>query len=181
MRIIAGKYGGRQLRPPKGLPVRPTTDRAREALFNILVNRVDFEGIAVLDCFAGTGAMSYEFLSRGAAEVHAVDRDFNCVRYIKETFRALGAQGGKAVRMPVDRFLQKAQQQYDIIFMDPPYGMPGLKALVTTCFERELLRPDGTLILEHPIQETYEDLPYWSEIRNYGGSAFSFFNTLDDA
>lgn len=176
MRIVGGTHRGRVIRPPKGLPVRPTTDQAKEGLFNILVHRFDLEGASVLDCFAGTGNMSYEFLSRGAAKVQAVDQNTRCVRFIQETFRTLGAEKSKARRAKVDSFLNQAQGPFDIIFMDPPYGMDGITDLIKTCFSRHLLAEDGLLILEHPVQEDYQDSPYFYELRKYGSSAFTFFN-----
>jgi 16S rRNA (guanine(966)-N(2))-methyltransferase RsmD len=175
MRIIGGKYKGRVIRPPKGLPVRPTTDQAKEGLFNILAHRFELEGARVLDVFAGTGNMSYEFLSRGADSVTAVDRHPKCVQYIQEQFRVLEADRSKALRSDVGRFLGKDTGNYDLVFMDPPYGMEGLLELVETSFRRNLLAEEGWVILEHPSREDYSHSVYFYELRKYGSSSFSIF------
>jgi 16S rRNA (guanine(966)-N(2))-methyltransferase RsmD len=175
MRIIGGIHKGRVIRPPKGLPVRPTTDQAKEGLFNILQHRFELEGARVLDGFAGTGNMSYEFLSRGAATVTAVDRHPKCVAYIQEQFRLLHAEGSKVVRGDVQRFVEQANGPYDLIFFDPPYGMEGLRELVETTFRRNLPAESGWVILEHPTREDYSQSIYFYELRKYGSSAFSIF------
>ncbi len=175
MRIIGGKYKGRVIKPPKGLPVRPTTDMAKEALFNILNHRVDFDGMRVLDCFAGTGSMSYEFLSRGAGSVLALDADAKCVKYISSTFKDLGANNAQAQQTQVERFFAGPAQPYDLIFMDPPYAMPGQDALVLRIMQGGWLERDGLLILEHASSAAFNGLAYFTELRKYGGSSFSFF------
>jgi 16S rRNA (guanine966-N2)-methyltransferase len=175
MRIIGGKYRGRVIRPPKGLPVRPTTDQTKEALFNILSNRLDFEGMAVLDAFAGTGNMSYEFLSRGVSELVAVDADAKCVQFIQSTFQELGMKGGKAIRMPVEKYLQGPPKAFDLIFMDPPYAMPGQEGLVAQLLHDGWLVPEGWVILEHSSMHDFSGLAEFVEMRKYGGSSFSFF------
>ncbi|HHG85669.1 MAG TPA: 16S rRNA (guanine(966)-N(2))-methyltransferase RsmD [Bacteroidetes bacterium] len=180
MRIVGGTHRGRVIRPPKGLPVRPTTDQAKEGLFNILMHRFDLAGAKVLDCFAGTGNMSYEFLSRGAAQVQAVDQNARCIHFIKETFQQLGAAGSVARRAKVNTFLNQENAKYDIIFMDPPYGMDGITDLIQSCFSRALLAADGLVILEHTVQEDYQNIPQFYELRKYGSSAFTFF-TLSDS
>lgn len=174
MRIVGGKYRGRHFKAPSQLPVRPTTDLAKEALFNILNNWYDFHDLRVLDLFAGTGNISYEFLSRGVQELTAVDRHPGCIRFIKATLGQLQADAS-VVKSDVQKYLNTVEGSFDLIFMDPPYGMPGLSALVQTVFERELLSDHGTLVLEHPPQENYEALPHFSEQRRYGSSVFSFF------
>ena len=175
MRIIGGKYKGRVIRPPKGLPVRPTTDQAKEGLFNILAHRFELEGAVVLDGFAGTGNMSYEFLSRGAESVTAVDRHPKCVQYIKEQFLLLEASGSKALRSDVGKFFKQDSGIYDLIFLDPPYGMEGLMELVETSFRRNLVAEGGWDILEHPTREDYSQSAYFYELRKYGSSSFSIF------
>lgn len=174
MRIVGGQFRGRQIRAPKNLPVRPTTDLAKEALFNILQNWYDFEDLKVLELFAGTGNISYEFLSRGVEDLTAVDQHAGCFRFIKSTLKVLGARA-KVVRSDAKKFIKHAEGPYDLIFMDPPYGMEGLEDLVALCFKRELLSGYGTLVLEHPPQENYSEQPFFSEQRVYGSSVFSFF------
>jgi 16S rRNA (guanine(966)-N(2))-methyltransferase RsmD len=175
MRIISGKYRGKVIRPPKGLPVRPTTDQAKEALFNILQSRLGFQGLKVLDLFAGTGNMSFEFLSRGVTGIKAVDADARCVQFIQRTFQELAAQDAKALKMPVERFLGQASEAFDLVFMDPPYAMPGQDQLVRMILEKGWLAEDGLLILEHSSTTDCQTFPYFVETRKYGSSSFSFF------
>lgn len=180
MRIISGKYRGRVIRPPKGLPVRPTTDMAKESLFNILSNRLDFDDMLVLDCFAGTGSMSYEFLSRGVGSVLALDADAKCIAYIQATFKALDATNAQAMRTDVQRFLEGPATAYDLIFMDPPYAMPNQEALVMRIMEGGWLAAEGMLVLEHASGNDFSGLAYFSELRKYGGSSFSFFEHVHE-
>ena len=163
------------IRPPKGLPVRPTTDLAKESLFNILNNRVDFDEMRILDCFAGTGSMSYEFLSRGAGSLLAIDADAKCVQYISGIFKDLGATRARAERTQVERYLAGPAEPFDLIFMDPPYAMAGQDALVMRIMEGGWLHGDGLLVLEHASGNDFSGLKYFSELRKYGGSSFSFF------
>jgi 16S rRNA (guanine966-N2)-methyltransferase len=179
MRIVAGKFRGRVIRPPKGLPVRPTTDQAKEALFNILSHRLDFEGMRVLDACAGTGNMSYEFLSRGVTELVAVDADAKCVQFIQSTFRELGEKGARAIQQPVEKFFKGPAQEFDLIFMDPPYAMPGQDALVAHILAGGWLARDGVFILEHSSLQDFSGLAEFVELRKYGGSSFSFFEHLE--
>ena len=179
MRIIGGKYKGRQIRAPKGLPVRPTTDQAKEGLFNILRHRMLLNGARVLDCFAGTGNMSYEFLSRGAASVTAVDRHPGCLRFIQTQFRSMEGGTARTVKSDIGRFLKKDDGPYDIVFMDPPYAMEGLEELVAVCFRRNLLAEEGWVILEHTSRDDYSSSPWFAEVRKYGSSSFSIFCTPD--
>jgi 16S rRNA (guanine966-N2)-methyltransferase len=180
MRIIAGKYKGKAIRPPKGLPVRPTTDQAKEALFNILGHRLDFAGLHVLDCFAGTGNMSYEFLSRGVGSLLALDADPKCVTYIAATFRELGFANAQVQRVQVERFLAGAAAPYDLIFMDPPYALAGQNSLVARVMEGGWLARTGLLVLEHASGNDFSGLAYFTELRKYGGSSFSFFEYDDE-
>lgn len=176
MRIISGKYKGRRISPPKNLPVRPTTDMSKESLFNILNNRVDLEGLKVLDLFAGTGNISYEFGSRGAATITAVDEDFGCIKFIKQTAQEFDFNIS-AVKSPVKKFLQGAKGQYDIIFADPPYHMDQklFEELVTLIFEHSLLADDGLMIIEHSKHTKMDHQVNFSFEKRYGGSVFSFF------
>lgn len=176
MRIISGKHRGKVIRPPKGLPVRPTTDQAKEALFNILNNRLAWNGLRVLDCFAGTGNMSFEFLSRGAKTVRAIDANANCIRFISRTFEELNAEDAKATKMPVERFLAGKPSPFDLIFMDPPYAMPHQESLVFAALNNGWLAPDGFLVLEHASTNDFSNFAFFKEVRKYGSSSFSFFS-----
>lgn len=179
MRIIGGRFKGKVLRPPKGLPVRPTTDQAKEALFNILNHRIDWEETRVLDCFAGTGSMSYEFLSRGVDGLTAIDQDARCVQYIGATFRELGVPGAQVRRGDVVQFLAGPAEPFDLVFMDPPYAMPHQERLVERVLRGGWLAPGGVLILEHASTNDFSGLADFTEVRKYGGSSFSFFEHED--
>ncbi len=176
MRIISGKYKGRRISPPKNLPVRPTTDMSKEALFNVLNNHFNFGGLKILDLFAGTGNISYEFASRGCDNVIAVDGDFGCIKFIKQTAQEFDFTI-TAIKSDVMAFLQKNTSSYDIIFADPPYGFDQetFEKIVKTVFERELLEDDGMMIIEHSKYTKMTELDNFSFQKGYGGSFFSFF------
>ncbi|HEX8019526.1 16S rRNA (guanine(966)-N(2))-methyltransferase RsmD [Mucilaginibacter sp.] len=175
MRIIGGSLKGLRLNPPKNLPVRPTTDLAKEALFNILLNQIEFEGIKVLDLFAGTGNISLEFASRGASEVISVDRSIHCVNYLKDTSRQHKLTQIKTYREDVFKYLNIETEQYDLIFADPPYDLNRIPDLPKVIFEKNLLKPDGLLIVEHQSLQNLSNHPAFVEQRKYGHSSFSFF------
>ena len=176
MRIISGKYKGRRISPPKNLPVRPTTDMSKEALFNVLNNHFNFSGLKVLDLFAGTGNISYEFASRGCDNVISVDGDFGCIKFIKQTANEFDFTI-TAIKSDVMAFLQKNSSSYDIIFADPPYAFDQetFEKIVKTVFERELLEEDGMMIIEHSKYTKMTHLDNFSFQKGYGGSFFSFF------
>ena len=176
MRIISGKHKGKRIRAPKKLPVRPTTDMAKEGLFNILNNNYYFEELLVLDLFAGTGNISYEFASRGAKNVISVDMDFGCVKFIRDIAKELHLNIDP-VKSDVYKFLEKCSDQFDVIFADPPYDMSLEKfsEIPELVFERQLLMKNGVLILEHSKHMDLSKLKYFSNNRKYGGSVFSFF------
>lgn len=176
MRIISGKYKGKRLTAPKKLPVRPTTDMAKEALFNILNNRFYFDELKVLDLFSGTGNISYEFASRGVENITAVDGFQGCVRYISKTAQELGFSIN-TIKSDVFKYLQGKQDKFDLIFADPPYGFETEQFLeiANLVFEKELLLEDGVLIIEHSEHTDLSNHPKFSEQRKYGGSIFSFF------
>lgn len=181
MRIIAGKLHGRRLNPPDNLPVRPTTDMARESLFNILNNYVDYEECTVMDLFAGTGAVSLEFVSRGAKAVTSVEINNSCTEFIKDTARKFGVDNIHVVRADVYDLLKRAYKKFDIIFADPPYSSEGLGTLPDLVFEKDLLTEDGIFVLEHPRDYSFEDHPRFWQHRNYGKVNFTFFvNKLDE-
>ena len=175
MRIIAGSLRGRRLNPPTTLPVRPTTDMARESLFNILNNYVDYEECTVLDLFAGTGAVSIEFVSRGAKEVTSVDVNVQCTDFIKSSAQHLGIRNLHVVRSEVFDLLKRAYKQFDIVFADPPYSLPDLPTLPDLVFEHNLLTSDGIFVLEHPRECQFEDHPHFWQHRHYGKVNFTFF------
>jgi len=176
MRIIGGRLKGLRLNPPKNLPVRPTTDLAKEALFNILQNKIEFDNIRVLDLFSGTGNISMEFASRGAAQVIAVDRSIQCVHYLKDTARQHNLTNIKTYKDDVFKYLQVESDQYDLIFADPPYDMNQIPEIPKIVFEKNLLLPGGLLIVEHQSMQNLSNHPAFSEQRKYGHSSFSFFS-----
>lgn len=175
MRIIGGRLRGLRLNPPNNLPVRPTTDLAKEALFNILQNQIDFENLKVLDLFAGTGNISLEFASREAAQVVSVDRSIQCINYIKDASRQHGLTQIKTFKADVLKYLQIETEKYDLIFADPPYDMPQIPELPKIIFDRDLLAEDGLLIIEHQSFQNLSQQPGFIEQRKYGHSSFSFF------
>lgn len=175
MRIIAGSLRGRRLNPPTTLPVRPTTDMARESLFNILNNYVDYEECTVMDLFAGTGAVSLEFVSRGAKEVTSIDVNAQCTEFIKSSAQQFGVKNIHVVRSDVFDLIKRAYKKFDIIFADPPYALENLAQLPDLIFEHQLLTEDGIFILEHPREYQFEDHPHFWQHRNYGKVNFTFF------
>lgn len=175
MRIIGGKLKGLRLNPPKGLPVRPTTDLAKEALFNILQNKIDFEGIKVLDLFSGTGNLALEFASRDAAEVIAVDKSIRCTHYIKDMARQHQLEQIKVYNADVFKYLELEDTAYDLIFADPPYDLSRIPELPKIIFEKNLINADGLLIIEHQSMQNLSHHPAFVEQRKYGHSSFSFF------
>jgi 16S rRNA (guanine(966)-N(2))-methyltransferase RsmD len=176
VRIISGKYKGRRIFPPKGLPVRPTTDMSKEALFNVLNNHFSFEGLKILDLFAGTGNISFEFASRGSTPITSVDADFGCVKFIKQVAAEYDFNIA-ATKSDVFQFLDRNKATYDIIFADPPYGLDQktFEKVVLTVFEKEALHDDGMMIIEHSKYTKLDHLIHFSFKKSYGGSIFSFF------
>ena len=175
MRIIGGTLKGLRLNPPKNLPVRPTTDLAKEALFNILQNQIEFDNIKVLDLFCGTGNITYEFASRGADQIIAIDRSIHCINYVKDTARQHGLTQIKTYKADIFKYLQLETEQYDLIFADPPYDLNQIPEIPKTIFEKNLLSPDGLLIVEHQSMQNLSNHPAFVEQRKYGHSSFSFF------
>jgi 16S rRNA (guanine966-N2)-methyltransferase len=175
MRIITGKFRGRQLHPPVNLPVRPTTDFAKESLFNILNNLVDFESLRVLDLFAGTGSISFEFFSRGSEMVTAIDTDSRCVAFINKTAMEMKAENLEAVREDVFQFLKHPFGQYDLVFADPPYDMEGIGTLPSLVLNSSILNAEGRFILEHSRDHDFSEHPLFDQHRKYGNVNFSFF------
>lgn len=176
MRIISGKYGGRKILTPANMPfTRPTTDFAKEGLFNILQNRVALEDIKTLDLFGGTGSISLELASRGAAALDIVEKDNSMIASIKKNIESLGIENMHIYKMGVFEFLENALEKYDIIFAGPPYALKEIDLLPVKVFEKKLLAPGGFFILEHTPRNDYANFPAYSFQRNYGTTIFSFF------
>jgi 16S rRNA (guanine966-N2)-methyltransferase len=175
VRIIGGKYRGRRIEPPSNFRARPTTDFAREGLFNILANRVDFETISVLDLFSGTGSISYEFASRGAEAVHLVETDRTHISGINRIIRDLGMENIRSIHIDVRAYLKTCSAKYDIVFADPPFELRWLKDLPDLVTSSGVIKADGFFILEHPKHMNFNGHPLFFEHRNYGGVNFSFF------
>jgi 16S rRNA (guanine(966)-N(2))-methyltransferase RsmD len=178
LRIIGGKYKGRRINPPGDFRARPTTDFAREGLFNILNNRVDFETISVLDLFSGTGSISFEFASRGAVSIHLVEKDFRHISGIRKILRELNLENVKPIHIDVEAYLKTCSVKYDIVFADPPYELSWLKELPDLVTKSGVIKEDGFFILEHPRDLSFAGHPLFFEHRNYGGVNFSFFKSL---
>lgn len=175
MRIISGKYKSRRIQVPPNLKARPTTDFAKEGLFNILHNRLDWEETAALDLFSGTGSIALELVSRGCPRVVSVE--MNAMHYLfickaKETLEAAELHPLKA---DVFKFLLSCNEQFDLIFADPPYDLPDIPSLPDIVFEKDLLKPDGMFILEHSGKYDFSSFPYFREERKYGNVHFSVF------
>ncbi len=181
MRIISGIHKGRKIIAPKKLPVRPTTDLAKESLFNILNNRFYFDEISVLDLFAGTGSISYEFASRGSENITAVDQDFGCVKFINQISDDLELNI-QVLKADVFKFLENSFQKYKIIFADPPYALSEeqFKNIHDLVFKNNLLEDDGLLIIEHSKHTKLTGLEHYAFGKVYGGNAFSFFENHQD-
>lgn len=175
MRIIGGALRGTRLQPPKGLPVRPTSDMAKEALFNILNNRVDLEGLQCLDLFAGTGNVTFELFSRGAKNVLAVDIHGKCLQFIETAKVKLKAENIRTRKHDVFKYIATEKDSFDFIFADPPYDIPLLPQLPQLIFESALLNIGGWLVIEHPTLRQMEPHANYVETRKYGGSSFSFY------
>ena len=176
MRIISGTYKGRKIIAPAKLPVRPTTDMAKEALFNILNNQYYFDDISVLDLFSGTGNISYEFASRGTEDITAVDDHYACIKFINDTAE-LFEMPIKTIKSDVFKFLENFGQQYSIIFADPPYDFEVdlFSKIPQLVFENNLLQEEGLLIIEHSKHTDLSHLAHYSHPKKYGGNMFSFF------
>ncbi|MBD77734.1 MAG: 16S rRNA (guanine(966)-N(2))-methyltransferase RsmD [Crocinitomicaceae bacterium] len=175
MRIIGGKLKGRRLQAPKNLPVRPTTDFAKEALFNVLNHKIDFENTNLLDLFSGTGNISYEFASRACPSILSVEQNNNCIRFIKKTSEELGLSIN-TVKANVFRLIAKpAKNTFNVIFADPPYENKELTTIPDLIFKNEWLTPNGLLIVEHGPHTSFESHSHFVEERSYGHVHFSFF------
>lgn len=176
MRIISGSHKGKQISPDKNFSARPTTDFAKENLFNVLVNYIDLENIQVLDLFSGTGSISYEFASRGAKEIFSIEQNYRHFAFIKHTAQQLGFRNMKVFRTDAFIACKKLRgQKFDIIFADPPYQLDKINDIPAAIFDNELLAEDGIAIIEHPATVSYSGHPRFMEHRQYGSVNFSLF------
>lgn len=173
MRIISGKHKGKRISAPNNLPVRPTTDRAKEALFNILDNRYYFDGKNVLDLFSGTGNISYEFASRGIEEITSVDSNYNCIKFIDTTSKELEVNIS-TIKSDCLSFLKNCKKQFNFIFADPPYNYDNYSEIVELVKENNLVKKDGCLIIEHDNTTSFTDNNI--ELKKYGAVHFSLFS-----
>lgn len=176
MRIISGTLGGRRIQPPANMPyTRPTTDIAREGLFNILQNNIELEGIRTLDLFGGTGCISYELASRGASSLTVVEKDPKMFAFIQKTAAELKLPNLKVVRMDVFKYIDQCSEKFDLIFAGPPYALGEIDLLPDRVFEKKLLQLKGWFILEHTPRNSYKNHPWFKAERNYGTTLFSIF------
>ena len=175
MRIIGGQYKGRRIPVSKNLRARPTTDFARENLFNILSNQFDFEDCTVLDLFSGAGSISYEFVSRGAKETYLVEQDGYHFRFIKNVIEQIGFKNIYPVKGRAEVYLEKTKRKFDIIFSDPPYDSRILPKLLPLVFQTEVLNENGWFVLEHSDKYRFNEDKHFKELRCYGSVHFSIF------
>ena len=175
MRIISGKYGGRQIVPPRNLRARPTTDFAKENLFNVLNNLIDYEQADVLDLFAGTGSISYEFASRGARSVTSVEINALYYNFIRQTFKLLGCDNAYAVKANAFLYVRSCPKSFDVVFSDAPYDLEGSEQIIDMVLEGGLLREGGILIFEHSGRKDFSEKKWFWQSRSYGSVHYSFF------
>lgn len=175
MRIIGGKHKGLRLQPPRNLPVRPTTDMAKEALFNVLHNELDFNSLTVLDLFSGTGSISLELASREVEKVIAVERDWHCCRFIKETKSRLGLDNLEVIKSDVFSYLRRSKERFGFVFADPPFDLPDLVNLPQLILESDILAEDALVVVEFPSGLVFPDLDDVFDIRKYGNASFAYF------
>lgn len=179
MRIVSGKYKGRIIHPPKNFRARPTTDFAKENLFNILNNHFDFSEITVLDLFSGTGSISYEFASRGSLSVISIEKNFKHQAFIKKTIDELGFTQIKSIKSDAFRYVKSCQSQFDIVFADPPYDLKEIESIPEFIFNHQVLKKEGWLIVEHGDKTDFSKQKGFKEQRKYGGVNFSIFEAYE--
>ena len=176
MRIIGGEHGGRKFNPPSKMPyTRPTTDIAKEGLFNVLQHQLDIEELKTLDLFGGTGSISYELASRGASDLTIVEKDNAMYEFIKKTKSELRIDNLKTVKMDVFKFIDQCTDKFDFIFAGPPYALTSIDDLPRKIFEKQLLNPGGWFVLEHTPRNDYKKFPFYKNEKNYGTTIFSIF------
>ena len=175
MRIIRGIYGRRRFDVPTNITARPTTDMARENIFNVLENLVDFEGLTALDLFAGTGAVTFEFASRGCSQVVCVEKAKTQYDFIRKVKQQLNTDMVTPMRGDVFRFIASCQQQFDIIFADPPYDLPQLPQVPELILQSAMVKPGTLVVVEHSRANDFAQLPHFMQHRVYGKVNFSIF------
>lgn len=182
MRVIGGTHRSRQFHVPDHLGIRPTTDFAKEALFNILQHRIDFNGMKVLDLFSGSGSISYEFASRGCAEITTIEKNIKSCEFIKKTAGEFKLSNIKVIKMDVFSYIKSCADSFDIIFADPPFKLENINRIPALIFEHKLLKENlpgrqagAMLIVEHPSDVNFSEIKEWKETREYGTVNFSIF------
>jgi 16S rRNA (guanine966-N2)-methyltransferase len=176
MRIIGGEYGGRKFNPPNNMPyTRPTTDMAKEGLFNVMQHKLDFDSIKTLDLFGGTGSISYELASRGVRNLTIVEKDNAMYEFIKKTAAALQLENFNVLKMDVFKYIGACTEKFDFIFAGPPYALTSIDELPVQVFEKQLLNPGGWFVLEHTPRNNYSKFPFYKTERNYGTTIFTTF------
>lgn len=181
MRIIGGEFSGRKFSPPASTPARPTTDVAKEGLFNTLQNMLDFEDINTCDIFGGTGSISYELASRGAGELTLIERDTGNINFIKKTIKELGIEDKfHIIKGDVFKFMKQSTQQYNFIFAGPPYALQNIDDIPMLVFKQNMLAPEGVFVLEHTPRNDYQQHPNFFRMKNYGTTVFSFFKPTEE-
>lgn len=176
MRIVGGQFKGRRFSPPSNTPARPTTDVAKEGLFNVLENMMDLDGIRTCDLFGGTGSISYELASRGAGELVLIERDMGNINFIKKTVKELGIpEQFTIIKGDVFKFMKQSREQYDFIFAGPPYALQNIDDIPMLVFDKQMLAEDGIFVLEHTPRNDYQQHPNFLRMKNYGTTVFSFF------
>jgi 16S rRNA (guanine(966)-N(2))-methyltransferase RsmD len=182
MRIVAGELGGRKIVPPSKMPyTRPTTDIAKEGLFNVIENNLEIDELKTLDLFGGTGSISYELASRGAKDLTIVEKDEQMFSFIKKTAVDLKISNFRPVKMDVFKFIDQCIEKYDFIFAGPPYALQNIDDLPKFIFEKNLLNPSGWFILEHTPRNDYKKFPFYKAERKYGTTIFSIFINNKDS
>ncbi|HET6768331.1 MAG TPA: RsmD family RNA methyltransferase [Chitinophagaceae bacterium] len=176
MRIISGEHGRRRINPPANMPhTRPTTDIAKEGLFNIISNNLDIEVLKTLDLFGGTGSISYELASRGAKDLTVVEKDSKMYEFIKKTALELNLENFSVLKIDVFKFIEQCTDRFDFIFAGPPYALGNIDDLPKLIFGKQLLNNKGWFVLEHTPRNDYKKFPFFTTARNYGTTVFSIF------
>ena len=182
MRIISGELGGRRFNPPNNMPyTRPTTDIAKEGLFNIIENHFDLSVVRSLDLFGGTGSISYELYSRGVRDLTIVEKDAEMFDFIKKTIVSFKIDGINVIRSEVFRFLRDCTEKYHFIFAGPPYALGNIEDLPKWVFKQELLHEDGWFVLEHTPRNDFREHPFFHAERKYGTTIFTIFINRNSA
>ncbi len=175
MRIITGIYKGRRFNIPRTFKARPTTDMAKENIFNVIRGYLDLEGTIALDLFSGTGSISLELASRGCDEIVSVESNRNHAKFISQCFENIDCDKDILIRGDVFKFIQHNHQTFDIIFADPPFALPELPTIPDLIFDHKMLSENGVFIMEHGKKQDFSQHPHFKEHRNYGAVNFSIF------